>query len=128
MTRHVFMNVMLGFNGFPNTVKGNKISKKTLNVSQKRKDGDDELDAGGYDGPVTEYPRCGGQLAHVCQDSAGQLMCGTSVPHGRIVNGDKTRAGVYPWTVGIQFGDKLYCGGSIISNRFVVTAAHCVKG
>jgi len=122
------LGTSLGFNGFPNTVKGNKISKKTLNVSQKRKDGDDELDAGGYEGPVTEYPRCGGQLAHVCQDSAGQLMCGTSVPHGRIVNGDKTRAGVYPWTVGIQFGDKLYCGGSIISNRFVVTAAHCVKG
>ena len=54
--------------------------------------------------------------------------CGTSVGHARIVNGNVTSQGAYPWTVGIQFGDKLYCGGSIISHKFVVTAAHCVKG
>jgi secreted trypsin-like serine protease len=47
---------------------------------------------------------------------------------GRIVNGNKTTPGAYPWAVGIQFGDKLYCGGSLITNRFVITAAHCVKG
>lgn len=57
------------------------------------------------------------------------VECGTSIGgHARIVNGNVTTMGAYPWTVGIQFGDKLYCGGSIISNKFVITAAHCVKG
>ena len=108
-------------------MKKNRITKKKLDVSE-RKDGDEDVDGDDSDVIVTEYPRCEGSQTGVCHDSQGEIRCGTSVPHGRIVNGDKTRAGVYPWTVGIQFGDKLYCGGSIISNRFIVTAAHCVKG
>lgn len=117
-----------GFSGFPSKVKENKISKKRLNVSQKRKDEGEEEDDGDAVEDSAEYPQCRGSLGHVCQDGEGEIKCGTSVPHGRIVNGDKSSPGVYPWTVGIQFGDKLYCGGSIISNKFVVTAAHCVKG
>ena len=62
--------------------------KKKLGVSQ-RKDVDDELDDGDDDQTMTEYPRCTGSRAHVCQDSQGEIKCGISVPHGRIVNGDK---------------------------------------
>ena len=32
-----------------------------------------------------------------------------------ITTGDDTTPGAYPWAVGIQFLDKLYCGGSLIS-------------
>merc|ERR1712061_130635 len=75
------------------------------------------------------YPQCVGSQAHVCRLNADPILCGTALPgHARIVNGKMTSAGSYPWTVGIQFGDKLYCGGSIITNNFIVTAAHCVKG
>jgi len=101
-----------------------------LDVSQKRKD--DEEDEEGSEGPARKYPRCRGSEAGVCYDTDREIKCGTSVPSDydrlRIVNGVITSPGSYPWTVGIQFGDKLYCGGSIISNRFIVTAAHCVKG
>jgi len=44
------------------------------------------------------------------------------------VRGNDTIPGAYPWAVGIQFLDKLYCGGSLISSQFIITAAHCVKG
>lgn len=74
------------------------------------------------------YPQCSGKLESVCRHSNEQIMCGTSLRQARIVNGKQTSAGSYPWTVGIQFGDKLYCGGAIVSHIFVVTAAHCVKG
>ena len=118
----------LGFHGFPHISSGNKITKKKLDVSE-RKDGEDEDEDGvGSEGGVRKYPRCRGSQAGVCYDTSREIKCGSSVPKARIVNGVKTTPGSYPWTVGIQFGDKLYCGGSIISNRFIVTAAHCVKG
>ena len=31
------------------------------------------------------------------------------------IPGNDTIPGAYPWAVGIQFLDKLYCGGSLIS-------------
>jgi len=72
------------------------------------------------------YPVC--VDSSICEDQGGQVGCGSPVRGGRIVNGNATSPGAYPWAVGIQFGSKLYCGGSIITNRFVLTAAHCVKG
>jgi len=73
-----------------------------------------------------DYPKC--EDAGVCSYQGEPVGCGEPVRGGRIVNGNKTTPGAYPWAVGIQFGDKLYCGGSLITNRFVITAAHCVKG
>jgi len=45
----------------------------------------------------------------------------------RIVNGEESGAGDWPWMVTLETSSGgYYCGGSIISNRFVLTAAHCV--
>lgn len=46
----------------------------------------------------------------------------------RIVGGHKTEEGEWPWLVAI--GTKLrgpHCGGSLIADRWVLTAAHCFK-
>lgn len=46
----------------------------------------------------------------------------------RIVGGIPTTIRSVPYLVQILNNGKYYCGGTLVSNRFVVTAAHCVKG
>ncbi|KAF0295469.1 Melanization protease 1 [Amphibalanus amphitrite] len=61
------------------------------------------------------------------------FVCGTS-PAGRIVGGQETEVGEYPWValLGYQSLDNrrapvsFECGGTLISLQHVLTAAHCV--
>lgn len=46
--------------------------------------------------------------------------------NNRIVGGKETEANEYPWMVGLFRGNRLYCGGALVSDRHVLTAAHCV--
>ncbi|XP_017077479.1 CLIP domain-containing serine protease B9 [Drosophila eugracilis] len=44
----------------------------------------------------------------------------------RISGGKDAEINKYPWMAFIHSSTKLICGGSLITNRFVLTAAHCV--
>lgn len=50
--------------------------------------------------------------------------------HGRIISGSEAVAGQFPWQVILKRDewDDLLCGGSIISNSWVLTAGHCCYG
>lgn len=47
----------------------------------------------------------------------------------RIVGGKDAEKGQFPYQVALyeKLHDKLFCGGSIISSRFLLTAAHCLN-
>lgn len=45
----------------------------------------------------------------------------------RIVHGISTSSLSHPWLVSIYYRGRFTCGGSIISERIIVTTAHCVR-
>merc|ERR1712227_810985 len=57
------------------------------------------------------------------------LLALCSARSGNIINGkDVERPGKYPWQASLHDRGGHICGGSIIKNRWVVTASHCVEG
>ncbi|XP_028286333.1 mast cell tryptase [Parambassis ranga] len=54
--------------------------------------------------------------------------CGVAPLNTRIVGGENATAGSWPWQVSIHLKDfnAHICGGTLISNQWVLTAAHCI--
>ncbi|NXW21502.1 OVCH2 protein, partial [Circaetus pectoralis] len=44
----------------------------------------------------------------------------------RIVGGNQVKQGSHPWQVSLKLRQKHFCGGTIVSAQWVVTAAHCI--
>uniref|UniRef100_A0A182N9T6 Peptidase S1 domain-containing protein n=1 Tax=Anopheles dirus TaxID=7168 RepID=A0A182N9T6_9DIPT len=54
--------------------------------------------------------------------------CGTNSNNSKIVGGQEAEIGRYPWMVALYYNNRFICGGSLINDRYVLTAAHCVFG
>lgn len=61
-------------------------------------------------------------VIHVVYKECGESM---AVPTNRVVGGSVTQPHEYPWIAAV-FSDRTKCGGSIITNRHILTAGHCV--
>lgn len=63
--------------------------------------------------PATDCAECG---------------CGKIKSTRRIVGGQETMVNQYPWMAMLLYSGRFYCGASLINDRYVLTAAHCVHG
>jgi len=58
-------------------------------------------------------------------------VCGLENPNGvedRIVGGHEAQHHQWPWQVALFIDDRKFCGGTLISDEWVLTAAHCAEG
>lgn len=58
-----------------------------------------------------------------------EFLTGKQFEENRITGGSEVTPNSIPWQVAlmIQVGERtVYCGGSLISRNFVLTAAHCL--
>lgn len=53
--------------------------------------------------------------------------CGVSNQENRIVGGRPTGVNRYPWIARIVYDGRFHCGGSLLTEDHVLTAAHCVR-
>lgn len=61
------------------------------------------------------------------------LECGSLTMGNYVYGGERTLIDEFPWTVLLEYQKPMnktdfHCGGILISSRYVLTAAHCVKG
>ncbi|KAK2863571.1 hypothetical protein Q5P01_003104 [Channa striata] len=54
-------------------------------------------------------------------------VCGKTELNSKIVGGQDVSPGSWPWQAALHINRTNFCGGSLINNEWVLTAAHCFK-
>lgn len=55
------------------------------------------------------------------------IECGVHNQENRIVGGRPTEPHRYPWIARLVYEGRFHCGASLLTNDYVITAAHCLR-
>uniref|UniRef100_F7GW98 Transmembrane protease serine n=1 Tax=Callithrix jacchus TaxID=9483 RepID=F7GW98_CALJA len=55
----------------------------------------------------------------------GRQLANSIITGNKIVNGKNAQVGAWPWQASMQWKGRHYCGASLISSRWLLSAAHC---
>ncbi|XP_049645811.1 transmembrane protease serine 11B-like protein [Suncus etruscus] len=71
------------------------------------------------------------EISKVAAEKIINTLCGrrarTSATYDKVKGGSSAQEGEWPWQASLKKNGKHYCGASLISERYLVTAAHCFK-
>ncbi|XP_077158273.1 plasma kallikrein [Paroedura picta] len=79
---------------------------------------------------VTENEKISGYSLRLCQVKESPVCVQKPLLDSRVVGGTNSTRGEWPWQVSLHVKlsiQKHFCGGSIISDQWVLTAAHCTE-
>ncbi|XP_015818761.3 chymotrypsin-like protease CTRL-1 [Nothobranchius furzeri] len=65
-------------------------------------------------------------FSHLSGKGVKTQDCGIAPLNTRIVGGDNATSGSWPWQVSIHYSTSHICGGTLINDQWVLTAAHCI--
>lgn len=66
--------------------------------------------------------------SYSCNSQAACGCSSSSVTVNRIVGGENATKAAWGWAASISIAGTYFCGGSVLSKSWIITAAHCVHG
>ncbi|XP_063282577.1 transmembrane protease serine 6 isoform X1 [Pelobates fuscus] len=79
------------------------------------------------DGSCVKKPNPECDSVHDCRDKSDEKKCdcGVQALENRLIGGVTSQEGEWPWQASLQVQGIHVCGGSLIANRWILSAAHC---
>ncbi|XP_049871206.1 serine protease hepsin-like [Pectinophora gossypiella] len=81
-----------------------------------------------YDDPFTSYDELSSMRYNTYRPACQNCGCGERNDGGRVVGGAGASRNAFPWLARLIYHKSFGCGASLINDRYVVSAAHCIKG